>query len=125
MKEQSRHSGHKTYVGKLIQADREQAALSARQYAAVVGVSRPYLSRLEQGLYEQPSPAVLARIAKARGIELADLFVAAGYAVPNELPTIVPCARAHHPRWPDEAFAELAAFYDYLQHKYKLADLED
>ena len=116
MQEPSHHSGQTCFVGKLIREDRAQAGLSLNQYAALVGVSRPYLSWLERGEHNHPSPDVLLRIAKARSIQLSDLFLAAGYVV--TVPSPVSCARALHPDWPDGAFAELTAFYNYLLHKF-------
>jgi transcriptional regulator with XRE-family HTH domain len=118
MNEPSRHSRRTSFVGNLIREDREQAGLNLNQYAAAVGVSRTYVSRLERGIYDNPSPDVLVRIAKARPISLADLFVGSGYTVPDELPSIVSCVRTQHPDWPEAAFDEIAAFYDYLEHRY-------
>ena len=118
MQERSRHSGQTNFVGKLIQEDREQAGLSLNQYAAAVGVSRTYLSRLEQGIHEHPSPDVLVRIAEGRGLKLADLFLASGYATTTDVPSVPSCVRSRHGDWPDKAFAEFTNFYEYLQHKY-------
>lgn len=118
MQEPSRHSGQTYFVGKLIREDREQAGLSLNQYAAVVSVSRTYLSRLEQGVYEHPSPDVLVRIAKGRGLKLADLYLASGYAATTDVPSVLSCVRSHHGDWPDAAFDEFTAFYNRLLLKY-------
>jgi len=125
MNEPSRHSRRTSFVGNLIREDREQAGLSLSQYADAVDVSRTYLSRLERGIHDHPSPELLVHIAKARPISLADLFVGSGYAVPDELPSVVTCVRAQHPEWPEAAFDETTAFYRYLEHRYGTHDHHD
>jgi transcriptional regulator with XRE-family HTH domain len=118
MQERSHHDGQPSFVGNLIHEDREKADLSLSQYAAIVGVSRTYLSRLEREIYTHPSPDILVEISKARGISLADLFLAAGYQVPSELPSLVPYLRAIHPTWPDDAIADCTRFCGYVEHEY-------
>lgn len=125
MQEPSHHSRRASFVGDLIREDREQAGLSLSQYAAAVGVSRTYLSRLERRIHDHPSPDVLVHIAEARPISLADLFVGSGYAVPEELPSVVTCVRAQHPEWPETAFDEVAALYRYLEHRYGAHERHD
>ena len=115
MLERSHHNGRLSFVGNLIQEDRKKADLSLSQYAAIVGVSRTYLSRLEREIYTHPSPDILVEISKARGISLADLFLAAGYLVPSELPSFTQYVRAKHPDWPEEALQKLETFYTYVK----------
>ena len=119
MQERNHHSTRRSSVGSLIQQDREQAGLSLNQYATAVSVNRSYLSRLERGEYAHPSPDVLARIATARPINLADLFLAAGYLSPTDLPTFLSYIQATYPDWPEQAHEELTGHCRYLESKYK------
>ena len=50
-------------LGDVIRQQRELAALPLRQFAAMVGISNPYLSQIERGL-RAPSDQVLDAIAK-------------------------------------------------------------
>lgn len=119
MPEPNHHSARRSFVGSLIQQDREQAGLSLSKYAEIVGVSHTYLSRLESGTRTRPSPDVLVRIAEARHICLADLFAAAGYLLPREMPSFLPYLHAVHPDWPAPAYDELTGHFEYLEHKYR------
>lgn len=119
MPEQNHHSARRSFVGSLIREDRERAGLSLGQYAAVVKVSRTYLSRLERGVHTHPSPEVLVRIAAARELCLSDLFFASGYMFPKDLPGFLPYLRTTHPELPERACKELASHLDYLEYKYK------
>jgi transcriptional regulator with XRE-family HTH domain len=49
-------------LGELIRSQREMHELSVRQFAAMVGISNPYLSQIERNL-RAPSDAVLEAIA--------------------------------------------------------------
>ena len=65
-------------IGEYIREQREQAKISMRQLAQSAGVSNPYLSQIERGLYE-PSANVLKSIAKALGIAPEKLYAIAGW----------------------------------------------
>ena len=119
MQERNHHSTRRSFVGSLIQEDRERAGLSLSQYATAVAVSRTYLSRLERGEYDRPSPDILVRIAAVRNLRLADLFLAANYLFPNDPPGFRPYLRATHPDWPEHAYDELVDYLQRLEHKYK------
>lgn len=54
-----------------------------RQFAALVGISGPYLSQIERGL-RAPSDAVLRAIAESLQTTADELYEAAGYAVVDE-----------------------------------------
>lgn len=51
---------------------RVQAGLSQEDFAVDAGIDRTYVSRIERGL-ENPTIAVLARIAKALSVDIVDL----------------------------------------------------
>src|ERR1700733_2989397 len=51
-------------LGEIVRRQRELAELSMRQFAALAGISNPYLSQIERGLRE-PSEQIAAAIATA------------------------------------------------------------
>jgi transcriptional regulator with XRE-family HTH domain len=59
-------------VGRNIRAERERAGLSLSQLAAATGISKAHLVRLEKG-GGNPSLEILARIAEALEVTIADL----------------------------------------------------
>ena len=107
-------------LGSLLKAKREAGGLSLTQLAARLGISRPYLSRLERGEYAHPSVRILTQLAKCLGIRSEDLYALTGYIVPSDLPSFGAYLRAKHPDWPEGVRAELIEFYDFLKHKYSL-----
>jgi transcriptional regulator with XRE-family HTH domain len=54
---------HAPTLGEVIRRQRELTELSMRQFAAMAGISNPYLSQIERGLRD-PSEAVLEAIAR-------------------------------------------------------------
>ena len=50
-------------------------------------VSNGYLSQIEKGTIQQPSPRILHRLADAYGIAYSDLMERAGYVVPSAAPS--------------------------------------
>jgi transcriptional regulator with XRE-family HTH domain len=65
-------------LGELIRRQRELNALSMRQFAAMVGISNPYLSQIERGLRE-PSEQVIDAIARSLQLSVDTLYEAAGF----------------------------------------------
>jgi transcriptional regulator with XRE-family HTH domain len=55
-------AGQTPTLGEIIRRQRELTQLSMRQFAALVGISNPYMSQIERGLRD-PSAAVLEAIA--------------------------------------------------------------
>ncbi|MCW2644597.1 MAG: hypothetical protein QOF87_2157 [Pseudonocardiales bacterium] len=70
-------------LGSIIRAQREFAALPMRQFAAAVGISKPYLSQIELGL-RAPSDAVLAAIAESLQTSTDALYTQAGFVEPPD-----------------------------------------
>ena len=68
-------------LGEMIRQQRELAALPMRQFAAMVGISNPYLSQIEHGL-RVPSERVLRAMAEALSVSAAELGV--NYGVNDE-----------------------------------------
>ena len=69
-------------LGSVIRAQRLLAALPMRQFAAAVGISKPYLSQIERGL-RAPSDAVVAAIAESLQTSADDLYAEAGFVEPR------------------------------------------
>jgi transcriptional regulator with XRE-family HTH domain len=113
-------NGRTPVLGNLLRAEREAAGLSQAMFAAQIGVSRPYLSRLERGKYAHPSPGILARMAKLLHISADDLYAVTGYVLPTDLPSFGAYLRARHPDWPEAVLAEIEDFYWFIRDKYSL-----
>jgi transcriptional regulator with XRE-family HTH domain len=64
-------------LGELIRAQREMNEMSMRQFAAMAGISNPYLSQIERGLRE-PSERVVESIAKSLRMSADALYAQAG-----------------------------------------------
>ncbi|MCM0626674.1 helix-turn-helix domain-containing protein [Lysinibacillus sp. OL1_EC] len=72
-------------LGDLIKEVRKKSGLTTTQLAEMVEVSQGYISHLENERKKNPSPDVLARIAKVLDIPYIDLMVKAGYLTGNDL----------------------------------------
>lgn len=70
-------------LGAVIRAQREFAAFPMRQFAAAVGISKPYLSQIELGL-RAPSERVLEAIAESLQTSADALYTEAGFVEPVE-----------------------------------------
>ena len=64
-------------LGEIVRRQRELSELSMRQFAAMAGISNPYLSQIERGLRE-PSEHVAEAIAKALRTSVDALYKEAG-----------------------------------------------
>ena len=107
-------------LGSFLKGKREAAGLTLTQLSTELGVSRPYLSRLERGDYSHPSSLILNKIMKRFNVSAEDAFAMTGYTLPSDLPSFGPYVRAKHADWPDGVVQELESFYDYLKYKYAL-----
>src|SRR3954471_17237393 len=65
-------------IGPTIRRLRQERELSQETLAASAHVSSGYLSKLERGVYKQPSFEVLSRIATALQIPVEEMYRAAG-----------------------------------------------
>jgi transcriptional regulator with XRE-family HTH domain len=63
-------------IGKRIRAFRQEKEMSAAQLAKAAGISRSYLSELENGAgnHSRPSAKVLYALGKALGVSMSDLL---------------------------------------------------
>ena len=64
-------------LGELIRRQRELNRLTLRQFAALAGISNPYLSQIERGL-RMPSPEVVQGIASLLKVSTEQLYAEAG-----------------------------------------------
>ena len=65
--------------GIYIRTLRKRVGLTLREIEEQTGISNAYLSQIEQGHRNPPSPAMLKRLAKALGVSQNQLMVEAGY----------------------------------------------
>ncbi len=66
-------------LGKYLRESREAIGLSLRGVEAETGISNAYLSQVETGKVENPSPPVLQKLAKTYKLNYEDLLRIAGY----------------------------------------------
>ena len=64
-------------LGEIIRRQRELHRLTLRQFAAMAGISNPYLSQIERGL-RAPSKQVVEAIARSLETSVDDLYEQAG-----------------------------------------------
>jgi len=80
----------------LLKGERERAGLTVRQLAEAAGLVPSTVSRLESGLIASPKPDHLQRLAQALGIDVEELYAAAGYLTEGALPELRPYLRAKY-----------------------------
>ena len=78
--------GRPVELGTLLADLRTAKGLSLREVEGATGdaVSNAYLSQLENGKIQKPSPNVLHRLAEAYGVPYETLMEKAGYLLPTE-----------------------------------------
>ncbi len=77
-------------LGPLLRQRRKSLGLTAKQVARLAGVSPSYISHLERGRHERPSLAVLARLAQALDVPLAEVCAAVLPVAPLGAPPLPP-----------------------------------
>jgi transcriptional regulator with XRE-family HTH domain len=83
-------------LGGLLKRERERAGLTVRQLADAAGLVPSTISRLETGFIATPKPDHLQKLAQALGIDVEELYAAAGYLTPGALPELRPYLRAKY-----------------------------
>ena len=76
-------SGPARALGDVIRRQRELHRVSMRRFAAMAGISNPYLSQIERGLRE-PSDRVVDAIARSLETSVDALYAEAGIVVADE-----------------------------------------
>lgn len=69
-------------LGEYLRNARQNKKMSLRAVEKETGISNPYLSQLESGKIQQPSPTVLHKLADLLGIDYSTAMRLAGYPVP-------------------------------------------
>jgi transcriptional regulator with XRE-family HTH domain len=83
-------------LGALLKGERERAGLTVRQLADAAGLVPSTVSRLETGFIATPKPDHLQKLARALGIDVEELYAAAGYLTDGALPELKPYLRAKY-----------------------------
>ena len=107
-----------TPVGELLKQRRLDLGKNMYKASIEAGISHSSLLRIENGEVQQPTPTALTALSKVLQIPLADLFAAAGYVVPTELPSFKPYFRARYNELPDEAAAEVEWYAEQIAKRY-------
>lgn len=66
-------------LGQYLKSNREKNNYSLKQVQNLTGITDSRLSKIENDLYEEPSPTILKHLAKLYNVSIIDLFVRAGY----------------------------------------------
>jgi transcriptional regulator with XRE-family HTH domain len=84
-RKRSRLNGQRTQLGDLLADLRVARGFTLRQVEEATGnaVSNPYLSQLEKGRVQKPSPNVLHSLAAVYGLPYESLMEKAGYLLPS------------------------------------------
>lgn len=104
-------------LGPYVRARRLALDMSLDDAAEASGLHRSYWSKLENGVYEAPSPRYLQVIAHAIDLPFEDLFGLAGYDSPKRLPSFSPYLRAKY-QLPPEAVRDLEKYFELLRNHY-------
>lgn len=102
----------------LVSAKRRQMRLTQYRTAKLLGTTHSTLMRIENGDIVQPAPALLSKIANVLEIPMADLFAAAGYVSPTELPSVKPYFRARYSSLPESAVRDVERYVEALAKKH-------
>lgn len=105
-------------LGRLIRDRRESLGLSLRRVGDRVGATDTTIMRIESGEIRSPRADLLQALAEALEVPWADLFTAAGYTVPTELPSFRPYLRTKYRDLPAEALTELEDTFSDIARRY-------
>ena len=109
-------------LGVALRERREELGLSIYEVAKRAGIDRGGLHRIEAGVYLQPEPERLARLAKVLDLPVTDLYQLAGYPVGRQLPSLQPYLRAKYRNLPPEAVDEIHRYFEDVQRQYGASD---
>ena len=105
-------------VGEMLRREREARGYSVRRLASDAGVDHSVVLRIEAGFHVAPKPETLQRLARVLGVDVQDLYTAAGYVEQKGLPTFRPYLRAKYGHLPaadrrqlNDIFARVEAEY--------------
>jgi len=107
-------------LGTYLQQLRSERALSVRGLAARAKVDFSWLAKLERGQIGSPDARSLWRVARALDVEVADLYLEAGFGDAHGLPGFAPYLRAKY-HLPPEAVMQLEAHFTLINERYQAA----
>src|SRR5215207_7706239 len=105
-------------LGAYVQRQRLERAMSVRGLAARAKVDFSWLSRLERGRIGSPDARSVWRVARALEVEVADMYLEAGFGDAHGLPGFGPYLRAKY-HLPQEAVDQLEAHFALINEKYR------
>jgi transcriptional regulator with XRE-family HTH domain len=108
-------------LGEYIRARRESRNITKVEAARQAGLDYSYWVKLENGVYQMPSPKALVRVAEVIGVSPADLYALAGYRIGGELPGFKAYLRSTT-YLPPEAIDQLESYFAFLRAQYGIAD---
>jgi transcriptional regulator with XRE-family HTH domain len=109
----------KQSLGTKIKALREKADLSLGQLAELSGVNKVTILRLERDEFTRPRAEKLSALARALGVDPAELLGAAGYASKEALPAFKPYLRTKYGGvLPAKQLKELMEIFDQIEAEY-------
>jgi transcriptional regulator with XRE-family HTH domain len=111
-------------LGTFVKLQREARGLSGQALARAVGVDKGYLHRLEAGEVESPDPRKLVRLARALEVDVSDLYLAAGYPLGAELPSMPLYLRAKCDL-PESAIAQIEEYIDMVSERHRRREDDD
>ncbi|HVF74612.1 MAG TPA: helix-turn-helix transcriptional regulator [Acidimicrobiales bacterium] len=110
-------------LGDYIRRRRKARGWTLDDAEAESNVDRTYWSKLELGVFKQPDPRYLARIADALDAPLEDVYALAGYTAAERLPGLTPYLRSKY-HLPPEAIEQLESYFAFLRHQYGIPEGE-
>jgi transcriptional regulator with XRE-family HTH domain len=105
-------------LGQALNDARLEAGLSIRQLAAAADVPKSEVDRLLRDEQERLNPDSLIRLAEVLELRAADLFLLAGLALPDKLPSVEALLRTEYDL-PDAAVREARAHIDAIVARYQ------
>jgi transcriptional regulator with XRE-family HTH domain len=98
---------------------RKRAKLSLRAAQDATGISNAYLSQLETGKIQEPSPILLEKLASTYQLDYATLLKLAGYPLPESQRQLASRLEARLGPTTNEEEEELIHYLDFLRMKRK------
>jgi transcriptional regulator with XRE-family HTH domain len=105
-------------LGALIVQARSRQHISTRRLAQMAGVPQPWLVRVEQGLFNDPAPERLTRVAEALGIDPARIDRVTHNHLANSLPSLHTYFRSKEKASPEE-IADIEAAIKRVRKKHR------
>jgi transcriptional regulator with XRE-family HTH domain len=106
---------YRSALGYRIRELRQGEGFSVRGLASRAGVDASWLARVERDEYRSPDPRLLWQVAQTLGVEVDELYAAAGFS--DGLPNFGPYLRSKY-QLSDEAIAQLEAHFQLLADKH-------